>query len=423
MIPLADIRDRYAGRPLFITASGPIRFDEFIVEVEKSVTERQPGTLVGHPLCWQPQDWVALLASVIAGQHIYVGRLEHPAEEGQLAADLEASLQLAYDTLPQETRPLLFLPTGGTTGTPRVVVHSMSRFLAAYGLPFEVRPAVRQIVLYAADHLAGIDTFFRAIFHGNALVVPERMDVAAIGVAIDQWQVEVMPVTPSYLQFLLLSGLAESASLGSLRIIPHGAEPMPSALRDLVARLIPQARLQQRFGLSELGAVPVRQDDADPQWLHLTDPRFGWRIGENGELWIRSPSSFLGYLNDLQSAPPDWHCSGDLAELRSDGALRILGRRQSLINVGGLKVIPEEVEALLQQDPEVSAARAFAVPHPITGQSVAAEIIFRSAPDPLALRRRLRAAIMRQQLPLAWVPTRINPVESLPVTRAFKRGR
>lgn len=417
MIDWPAILKRYAERVLFREAGRSVTYENFggLLETERERLRRSgpgTGTLVPLGLEWDPESFAAFLAHLLEGRNVILG--DGVPDGAGVAPFLKHA-------------PLIVLRTGGTTGTPRHVVHAFASLAAPYVI--QERPPVRLLVLYAADHIAGLDAFFHALHRGSTLVLPESRLPGSIAGAIQRDKVEVLPATPTFLQFLLLSGDLESRDLQSVRIIPHGAEPMPASLRERVQAAFPQARLVQRFGLTELGALPVKPDPDDPQALFLgcdaeaDDPEYGWKVVD-GALLIRSPTRMLGTLEGGPVRERDtWHDTGDLAEVTERGSVRILGRRESVINVGGFKVIPETVESLLLARPEVRDASVYGIPHALTGEAVAADVVFRDEPDPLGLAGKLRNDVRVANLSLAHVPTRITPVEQLGHTASGKRSR
>ena len=406
MIRLADIARRYGDRPLFLGGERPVTYAEFAGQTHDQDPEQDARETACLELEWTPAAFARLLGLINAGRDVAIG-CEVRGEQ----------LQPFHNF-----RPLLILRTGGTTGAPRHVVHAQQRLLGAYTL--QERPPVRLLALYAAGHIAGLDAFFQALHRGSTLVLPDGRSPEAIAAAIETHRVQVLPATPTFLQFLLLSGALEGRDLSCVETIPHGAEPMPPPLRARLQAAFPRAQLLQRFGLTELGALPVRPDPEDPAALFLEEgDGYAWKI-EDGELLIRSPRRMLGTLEDGPADPADpWHHTGDLAEWTPRGSLHVHGRREALINVGGLKIVPEAVEALLLAQPMVRDAAVHAVPHPLTGQAVVARVVFAGEPDPASLVRALRAAARQRNLSLAHVPTHIEAVGEIGKTALGKRAR
>jgi acyl-CoA synthetase (AMP-forming)/AMP-acid ligase II len=140
--------------------------------------------------------------------------------------------------------------------------------------------------------------------------------------------------------------------------------------------------------LSELGILPTRSRESGSVWLKL-GTGFEHKIVA-GVLWIRSPSAMLGYLNAPSPFEADgWFNTQDLVE--SDGEyIRILGRKSELINVGGEKVHPTEVENVLLQIDNVKDVTVRGVPNAVTGELVAAKITPLVPEEPDVLKRRVR---------------------------------
>ncbi len=318
--------------------------------------------------------------------------------------------------------PGLILATGGTTGAPKVLLHDLRALLATVSVR-EGRPR-RILPLMRFDHIGGLDMAWRALAGGQVLVAPP-LDLApdAIAATIARHQIEVLPATPSLLNMLLITEATLKHDLSSLRVVPYGAEPMPGGLLERLQLALPQVQFVQRFGTSETGALPV-QSSGDGLKLSAAVDGFAWKVVA-GELWIKSPARALGYLSGdgRKFAEAGWFQTGDLAEVLSDGTLRVLGRRDELINVGGEKVLPAGVESVLLTHPAVIDCRVMAVPNAVLGQVVGAEIIWRGEErDPIAVKRLLLAHV-GGRLPRFHLPTVVRLVESIATTRNFKKSR
>ncbi len=316
----------------------------------------------------------------------------------------------------------LILATGGTSGTPKLVLHDLAALLDA--IPIKSGRATRTLPLMRFDHIGGLDMSWRALAGGQVLVEPPcYLTPRNIGETIARHRVEVMPATPSLLNLLLIAELHRTHDLTSLRVVPYGAEPMPDTLLERLRAALPGVEFVQRFGTSETGALPVK-DSGGGLILKTTGDGFAWKIVDD-ELWVRSPSRALGYL----SAPSDsfaedgWFRTGDLAESMADGSVRVLGRRHELINVGGEKVLPGEVERVLLAHPLVVDCRVFAEPNAVLGQVVAAEVVWRGEEqNPLVVKREIHAHA-NTALPRHKLPAHVRLVAQIEATRNFKKSR
>jgi acyl-CoA synthetase (AMP-forming)/AMP-acid ligase II len=291
-------------------------------------------------------------------------------------------------------------------------------------VPVRTGRARRTLPLMRFDHIGGLDMAWRALAGRQILVAPPaELTPEAVAATIARHRVEIMPATPSFLNLLLMAEVHRTHDLGSLRIVPYGAEPMPAGLLERLRAALPQVEFVQRFGTSETGALPVRNVGAGLV-LREDQAGFAWKIVDD-ELWVQSPARALGYLSGNAHGfdVSGWFRTGDLAERLPDGTVRVLGRREELINVGGEKVLPGEVEDMLLTHPLVADCRVGAEPNAVLGQVVAAEIVWRGPErDAVVVKRLLHdfasGLIARQKL-----PTVVRLVEALDATRNLKKLR
>ena len=351
------------------------------------------------------------------GWNVWEGKLVRVGEgtPSKTAADLLGELRA-------RNHPGLILGTGGTTGTPKLVLHDLATLLST--IPVKEGTGRRLLPLMRFDHIGGLDMAWRAMAGQQVLIAPPSEPTPeTVAATIERQQVEIMPATPSFLNLLLLSGAHRARNLSSLRMVPYGAEPMPVVLLARLREELPAVEFIQRFGTSETGALPVRESGGG---LLMRDERagFAWKVEDN-ELWVRSPARALGYLSETLSGfdAAGWFRTGDVAEQLPDGAIRVLGRRNELINVGGEKVLPGEVEEVLLAHPLVADCRVRAASNAVLGQVVAAEIVWRGPEaDALSVKRSLHA-FASGRLARHKLPTVVRLVEGLTTTRNLKKNR
>ncbi|BCY08844.1 class I adenylate-forming enzyme family protein [Actinoplanes sp. L3-i22] len=293
-----------------------------------------------------------------------------------------------YRRLRQAGRPGLVLFSSGTTGRSKASVLDFGKVLARYGEP---RRAQRILSFLNLDHIGGINTLFHTLSQGGAVVTVAQRTPDSIFAAIAAQRVEVLPTTPTFLNMVLISGALERYDTSSLRLITYGTEPMPLPTLQRLRAALPQVRLKQTYGLSEVGIVPTRSRDDGTLWVKLgASAGFAYKIVDD-ILWVKSDMAMLGYLN----APAPFDDEGyfntqDVVEV--DGEyVHILGRRSEIINVGGEKVYPTEVENVLLEVPNVADATVSGQPSPVTGMVVKAVLRLAEPEDPQAVRARVRA--------------------------------
>jgi long-chain acyl-CoA synthetase len=299
-----------------------------------------------------------------------------------------SGLHALYDQLRRHGEAGIIIFSSGTTGAPRGAVHSAHRLLEKFRKPGK---DLRTLAFLLFDHIAGLDTLFYALSNTSALVLAESRAPDAVAAAIEAHRAEVLPTAPSFLNLLLLSGAHERRDLSSLKIITYGSEMMPLPTLERCVAAFPNAQLVQKYGTSEFGALPGRSRSNTSTWIRLGGEGFAWRE-RNGCFEVKAKTAMLGYLNAPSPFTDDgFLMTGDRIEV--DGEyVRFLGRESDIINVGGQKVFPAEIEGLLAAMPEIADVSVFGEPHPILGSVVVARVRPKAEPFEAAeLRRAIRA--------------------------------
>lgn len=275
-----------------------------------------------------------------------------------------------YVELEARNSPGLVLFTSGSTGRNKAAVHDLDRLLRKFAV---AKRRLRTLVFLQPDHIGGVNTLFYTLSNNGAVVIPEERHPAHICDLIDRHQVELLPTSPTFLNLLLLAFDPSRHSLASLKHITYGTEPMPQTTLERVRTAFPNARLQQTYGLTEVGILRSRSRDDGSLWVQLGGEGFDLRVID-GRLWIKAESSMLGYLNAPSPFSPDGYLdTGDRVEVEGEW-VRIIGRESDIINVGGSKVFPAEVENVILQLPNVDDVLVRGESHPLTGQIVVAQV-------------------------------------------------
>ena len=315
----------------------------------------------------------------------------------------------------------LILFSSGSTGKPKAMIHNADRLLAPFAKKRARRLSILIFLLF--DHIGGLNTLFNGLASGAKIVIPKDRDAHTVAHAIAAHSVTLLPASPTFLNLLLLSEAHTKEDLSSLRFITYGTEPMPESLLKRLKEALPHTNFIQTFGTSETGISQTVSRASNSTQIKIDDPDTEYKIVE-GELWLRSKSQILGYLNHEMSRFTDdgWFKTGDTVTESGDGFLTITGRREDLINVGGEKVTPSEVESTLLELPEVADCLVYGEVNAITGQNVAAQIVPKSKDALPALKRRIKNHC-RQQLAGYKVPARIRFVEAQLFNDRFKKTR
>jgi acyl-CoA synthetase (AMP-forming)/AMP-acid ligase II len=339
-------------------------------------------------------------------------------DDWRLASSGQSVTHRLLHALIERRTPGLILFSSGSTGESKASVLDLGTMLEKFR---PSRPAYRTLAFLLMDHIGGINTLLHVLTHGGTIVTARDRAPDTICAAIDRHQIQLLPTTPTFLRMLLISDAIARHSLKSLEIVTYGTEPMPASTLAAVRESLPWVRLKQTYGLSELGILPTYTRESGSLWLKLGDAGFEHKIID-GVLWIRSEMAMLGYLNAPSPFDPEgWFNTQDLVEV--DGEfIRILGRKSEVINVGGEKVHPTEVEDVLLQMDNVREATVSARPNPVTGQVVAARITLLQCEDPKAFKSRTRKFCL-ERLERYKIPAVIEIVEDAHHGERFKKSR
>jgi len=314
--------------------------------------------------------------------------------------------------------PGLVLFTSGSTGVAKAALHDFERFALKF---LRTRQCLRTLGFLMFDHIGGLDTLFYSLSNGSCLIIPEGTGCEAVCQAIAQHRVQVLPVSPSFVNLLRVTDALARHDCSSIEIVTYGAEVMSQDTLDWLHARLPRARLLQRFGMTELGAVSSRSRDDHSLWLSIGGDDTAARIVD-GMLEIRSAGMMLGYLNAENPFTEDgWLRTGDAA-IQDGEWIRILGRKSELINVGGAKVFPQEVEAVIEQCPGVVDVAVAGEPNALLGAIVVARILASEGIDASTLKSRV-IAFCRERLSRHQIPQKIVFVEGPLTSLRSKKAR
>lgn len=308
---------------------------------------------------------------------------------------------LLYKQLRAVQHPGLVLFTSGSTGEPKAVVHDFSKLLQKFH-GGERRP-MRTLAFLLWDHWGGLNTMFHVLANGGTLVTTVSRQPDDVCKLIEQHRIELLPVSPTFLNLLLISEAYKRYDLTSVKRITYGTEPMPQVTLDRLRGVFPLVKFQQTYGLIELGVMRSKSRDDGSLWVKLGGEGFETRV-RDGMLEIKAASAMLGYLNAPSPFTEDgWFRTGDAVEQDGD-YYRVLGRVSETINVGGEKVHPSEVENVIQQMDNVAEVTVYGERNAITGQIVCARVRSIHPEDEYEFTARLKrhctAHLRRYQVPV-----------------------
>jgi len=282
-----------------------------------------------------------------------------------------------YKIITSNSDPGLVLFSSGSTGKSKASVHNLKYLLEK----FEVkRHTLRTITFLLYDHIGGFNTLFYNLSNAGLIVTANDRSPKAVLQKIEKYEVELLPTSPTFLNLILLSEEYKNYNLTSLKLITYGTEPMPQTTLNRIVKVFPGIKCTQTYGLSEVGILRSKSKNSNSLWVKVGGEGYKTRI-INGMLEIKSKSSMLGYLNAESPFTRDgWFKTGDSVEV--DGEyIKILGRESELINVGGEKVYPQEVEDVLLKHSKIKDAIVFSEKNPIVGNIVCAKIVLKNRDD------------------------------------------
>jgi acyl-CoA synthetase (AMP-forming)/AMP-acid ligase II/thioesterase domain-containing protein/acyl carrier protein len=322
--------------------------------------------------------------------------------------------------------------TSGTSGRAKKVPVSHARFavhMQRYVGAMELTHDDRCIDMMPVCFYAGFASFAGALAAGGSVVFPARLEAEGFFDALEACGASWYTAAPAMHAAIIAAagGHADTIAGRRLRFIRCGGAAPPHRLLAELERTF-RAPVRCTYGMTEVGLIALTPSDARPVTpgaLAVIDPD-GLAIlddagcvqppGGVGEIAVRGAQVFDGYEDDPEAthAPflHGWFRTGDEGLIDADGYLRIRGRIKELINRGGVKVSPYEVEHVLARHPSVKEAAVFAVPHRTLGEDVAAAVVTNGAGPPDEEELRLFAA---SRLSASKVPSRIVAVDALPL--------
>jgi acyl-coenzyme A synthetase/AMP-(fatty) acid ligase len=321
-----------------------------------------------------------------------------------------------------ETEWVLF--TSGTTGRPKMVAHTLSSLSGPLNDGVAVASGAVWSTFYDTRRYGGLQILLRALIGGGSMLLSSATEtVDAFLIRLADAQITHISGTPSHWRRALMSRNAGSISPVYVRLSGEAAD---QAILDRLRHAYPGSNIAHAFASTEAGVAFDVRDGLSGFPASFLDqsnhPGVDIKIEEN-TLRIRSSRTASRYLGHRLPEADGFIDTGDMVERRGD-RYYFIGRKEGVINVGGLKVYPEEVEDVITRHPDVQIARVWARKSPITGAIVAADVVLRpDAADTFAavrtdLMKACREALAAHKVPASW-----QQVDTIAMTASGKIRR
>lgn len=338
----------------------------------------------------------------------------------------EISIRPFSGEAPGTGRSTVALLTSGTSGRPKAVRHTWSSLARPVRVD-AAHPAPRWLLTYQPHLYAGLQVILQCFVNAGRLICPGiGAGAQRIASLARDAGAQFGSATPSFWRWLLTFAEHETLRRIPLIQITLGGEIVPQELLDALHERFPTARLVHIYATTELGrcfSVTDGRAGFPARFLEGPSPDgIEMRI-DGDELLVRSANSMLAYdAAANQSAPSsDFFRTGDLVKVQ-DSRVYFVGRKTDIINVGGNKVHPAEVEQIVQSVPGVQDVRVFARTSSIAGQLVACEIVPMAQCDAQRIREAVQAACVSQLAPYQR-PRFIDIVDKIHLSDASKKKR
>jgi acyl-coenzyme A synthetase/AMP-(fatty) acid ligase len=396
-----------AGRSVMVATHDPFAAALALVELDG---------VVGRLIVCTPDVTDAQLPAVIEKAAVDTVVTDRDRDEGPGVASRirTGDVRPAQDPPPARCETEWVLMTSGTSGSPKMVVHTLATLTAAIRGPGTNGSGIVWGTFYDIRRYGGLQILLRALLGCASFVMTDPDE--PVGEYLQRLAVHGvthLSGTPSHWRRVLMS---PDATAISPRYVRLSGEIADQGILNALRSAYPQARIAHAFASTEAGVGFEVDDGREGFPAGIVDAAGDVRVRvDDGSLHIRSPRAAIGYLGEarIDIADTDGFVdTGDMVERRGE-RYYFLGRRSGLINVGGLKVYPEEIEAAINLHPAVRMSRVRSTRNPITGSLVAADVVLNEESDRSTDFRREILQHCRNHLADHKVPATIRFVPSL----------
>jgi len=343
---------------------------------------------------------------------------------------------------PNDMAVLLY--TGGTTGDPkgavlthRNIVANTMQFAEWYALDLGKETFVCTIPMSHSGGMSGVMNV--PLYGGATLIVLRRFLAETVARIIEQYKATRFFGVPTMFVALLGNEKARACDMTSLKACRTNASPLPVAVKEDFDRLIGKEVLIEGYGLTETsplthanpierakaGSIGIPLADTDAKVIDLKNGA-DLAVGQEGELVLRGPQIMKGYWGKTEATETamagGWFHTGDVVRMDEEGYFFVVDRVKDMINSGGYKVWPREVEEILYSHPKVRMAMVFGVPDDYYGETVKACIVPKDEAKETITQEEI-TAFCKKKMASYKVPKHIEFRDALPISAQGKMLR
>ena len=331
---------------------------------------------------------------------------------------------------PDARDPFLLLYTSGTTASPKGVPHAYRTMLGNSRMGAREKhlaPESRVLCAAPLSHLYGLYSLHCAWSVGACTVLLPAFKPDELALTVEKHRPTALWGGPAHVAACRNAGLFDKHDWSSLKLAIVSGSMAPPALVRYFAEKLPGCAVTQLWGMTELQAAlytrPGDGVEAAATSAGRPSPGTQVRLSDEGELQVRGPLTFSGYYNNPEAnrgafTPDGWFRSGDLAERRGE-YYAITGRIKDVINRGGVKFNPADVEALLDSHPKILQSAIVPMPDPVLGEKACAFITVKPGAAQPTLEE-LVEYLLEKRIAKNKLPERLVVIPEMPLTPTRK---